>query len=73
MKRKFVVIFSVMLLLCASVLGLVACKHNHEWNGAWENDATYHWHNCNKKGCDEAALISQGASAGFWPQVGKPQ
>ncbi len=53
MKRKFVVIFSVMLLLCASVLGLVACKHNHEWNEAWENDATYHWHNCNKKGCDE--------------------
>lgn len=53
MKRKFLVIFSIILLLCASILGLVACKHSHEWNESWQSDADYHWHNCNKKGCDE--------------------
>ena len=53
MKRKSIIIFAIIVLLCVMCTGLVACKHNHEWNIDWSNNETHHWHDCTKKKCKE--------------------
>ncbi len=53
MKRKSIIIFAIIVLLCVMCTGLVACKHNHEWNIEWSNNETHHWHDCTKKKCKE--------------------
>lgn len=34
-------------------LGLVACSHKHKWETAYSYNSEYHWHNCERKNCDE--------------------
>ncbi len=53
MKRKLLIIFSVIILVLAMTTNLVACKHTHNWKDEWQTDATHHWHECEKKGCKE--------------------
>ena len=53
MKRKLLIIFSVIILVLAMTTSLVACKHTHNWKDEWQTDATHHWHECEKKGCKE--------------------
>lgn len=53
MKRKLLIFFSVIILVLVMTACLVGCKHTHNWKSEWLSDATHHWHECEKKSCEE--------------------
>lgn len=59
MKKKILIVFSVIVLAVCLTFSLVACKHNHQWSAEWSSDNTYHWHNCEKKGCKQVTDVME--------------
>lgn len=56
MKRKLLLTALAAICTVSSAIGLSACaKHEHDFSGEWEKDATNHWHECLGEDCDEVA------------------
>lgn len=67
MKKTTLIIVALVVVLCCA-FSMAACnegEHTHEYDSAWTNDSTYHWHECKGEGeCgakqkDKAAHIDE--------------
>lgn len=52
-KNKIKALLLAICLVIPTMFTLVACGHKHTYGNDWSKDATYHWHVCTGKDCNE--------------------